>query len=222
MRIHAIQQRSAEWHALRRGIPTASNFDRIILPTGKRSGQARKYLYQLAYERITERLFERDLSNITHVQHGIDNENTAVGVFETQSGLKTAPVGFITDDDGCVGCSPDRLVSGRNEAVEIKCPQGPTHCGYLIDGLQDAYKAQIQGQMLIGRFRAVHFFSWHPELPPFHQRVEPDDAFQVMLARYLVEFERELIAGVEHIKKFGNWPRNAPSVFPENEEEDNG
>lgn len=219
MRIHNVQQRSADWHALRVGIPTASNFDRVILANGRRSGQARKYMHQLAYEQITERLHHRDLSNITHVQHGVDNEDRAVAAFEAQTGLKTTPVGFITDDARTMGCSPDRLI-GVGEALEIKCPTGPVHCGYLIDSLEDAYKAQIQGQILIGEFRRIHFFAWHEELPPYHTIVTPDPEFLTLLRKYLGEFHDELTKGVAHIRALGHWPSNAPSVFPEEEDEE--
>lgn len=219
MRIHNVQQRSADWHALRVGIPTASNFDRIITPAGKRSGQARKYMHELAYEKLCDKPARRDLSNIAHVKHGIDNEDVAVAAFEKHTGLKTSPIGFITDDAVRVGCSPDRLIT-VGEALEIKCPTGPVHCGYLIDGLEDAYHAQVQGQILIGGFRHVHFFSWHEELPPFHKICMPDPDFLTLLMKYLGEFHNELVKGVALIKALGHWPSNAPSAFPEEEDEE--
>lgn len=218
MKIHNVRQRSADWHALRCGIPTASQFDRIILANGKRSGQARKYMYELAYERIVERLHQgRDLSNVTHVQHGIDNEDRAVAAFEAHAGIKTHPVGFITNDPMTMGCSPDRVIS-TGEALEIKCPTGPVHAGYLIDGMKDAYMAQIQGQMLIGNFRQIHFFAWHEEMPPYYKIVTPDPEFLSLLTQYLDEFNSELVQGVAKIRALGHWPRNTPSVFPENDD----
>lgn len=215
MKIHNIRQRSAEWQALRVGIPTASDFDRIITPQGKRSGQARKYMHQLAYERIVEKPFNRDLSNVPHIQYGIVNEDRAVQAFEQQTGLKTAAVGFITNDLGTVGCSPDRCILDTREALEIKCPQGPTLCGYHIDGMADAYMAQIQGQMLIGGFRRIHFYAWSAELPPYYKLVDPDPDFIAALDRYLAEFITELAEGVALLRRLGHWPRNAPSVFPD-------
>lgn len=217
MRIHTVRQRSAEWHAIRAGIPTASNFDRIILSNGKRSGQARKYMHQLAYERIVQKPFQRDLSNIAHVQAGIDNEDRAIAVFETQTGLQTHPIGFITDDHGTMGCSPDRVLT-VGAALEIKCPTGPVLCGYLIDGMEDAYKAQIQGQILIGGFRHVHFFAWHEALPPYYRVVPPDPEFLRLLAKYLGEFNAELTEGVTKIRQLGHWPSNTPSVFPDDDD----
>lgn len=218
MKIHNIRQRSADWHKLRRGIPTASHFDRIILPSGKRSGQARKYMHQLAYERVMDKDAPGpNLSAVAHIQYGISNEDVAVEAFNKQTGLQTNPVGLITDDRITMGCSPDRLIDSRNQALEIKCPTGPTQCGYLIDGLGDAYMAQIQGQILIGSFELVHFYSWSEELPAYYVQVEPDNTFLRLLAQYLDEFNRELMLGVTHIRSLGHWPRNAPSVFPEDD-----
>lgn len=215
MKIHTDPQRSDAWFKRRLGLPTASKFDMIITPQGKRSGQAKRLMYQLAYETISEKLVERDLSSIAHVQHGIANEATAVAAFEQHTGLKTAEVGFLTNDTETIGCSPDRIIIGRHEALEIKCPTGPVMCGYLIDGLLDQYKAQLQGQILIGGFHRVHFYSWSPELPPYYEIVPPDPDFLAALERYLGEFHAELTRGVAHIRAMGSWPSNAPSVFPD-------
>ena len=220
MIIHSDPQRSDAWHKLRRGIPTASDFDRIITPQGKRSGQARTYMCQLAYERLLNKDFSRpNLTTIPHVYHGMSHEDRAVEAFEQMSGYRTDKIGFITDDTQSVGCSPDRLIVGQNAALEVKCPQGHTQIGYLIYGRGDAYEPQIQGQMLIGGYDYVHFFSWTEEFPPYHCIVVPDYKFQTALALYLSEFDAELKRGVELIRKLGSWPRNTPSVFPEEDDD---
>jgi len=216
MIIHNIRQRSAEWHKLRRGIPTASDFDRIILPSGKPSGQAKKFMHQLAYERLLDKDFDRpNLAAVAHVQYGIINEDRAALAFEQLTGLTTTPVGFITDDEASFGCSPDRMIAGQHEALEIKCPTGPVQCGYLMSGLEDAYKAQLQGQILIGSFPMIHFYAWSDELPPFYIQVRPDPDFLLLLLKYLTQFNIELARGVAHIRSLGHWPSNAPSVFPD-------
>ena len=48
-----IEQRTQEWHDARRGIPTSSNFDKIITTKGEPSKQATKYMYRLAGERVS-------------------------------------------------------------------------------------------------------------------------------------------------------------------------
>lgn len=220
MKIHNDPQRSELWYSRRRGIPTASQFDRIILPSGKRSGQAKKYMYELAYERLTGKSAARDLSNVPHVKFGVNHEATAVAAFEHFTKLKTSPVGFLTDDEETMGASPDRIILGKHEALEVKCPTGPTQAGYLIDEMQDAYKAQIQGQILIGGFRRVHFFAWSLDLPAYYKIVQPDPDFMKLLAAYLYEFNMELEAGVAHIRSMGHWPSNAPSAFPDDDRPD--
>lgn len=215
MKIHNDPQRSEAWFSRRIGIPTASRFDRIITPQGKRSGQARKYMYELAYERISGKSAARDLSNVPHIAYGIANEARAVEAFEAHTGLATDPVGFITDDREAIGCSPDRVISNTRQALEIKCPTGPVMCGYLIDGVEESYRAQLQGQILIGGFDLVHFYAWSEELPPYYTKVVPDRSFIEALAQYLDEFNRELMLGVTHIRDLRGWPSN--SVFPEDD-----
>lgn len=217
MKIHTDPQRSEAWHARRRGIPTASQFGRILLDSGRPSGASRTYMRELAYERLCNKSAARDLSNVAHIQHGIVSEPLAVAAFEEYTGLQTGPVGFITDDAETMGASPDRIIVGKREALEIKCPTGPVQCGYLMHGL-DNYKAQLQGQILLGNFQCVHFFAWSPELPAFYIKVEPDPVFSKLLVKYLAEFCAELDRGVAHIRAMGSWPRNAPSVFPEEDE----
>lgn len=171
-------------------------------------------MHQLAYERVMGKRWERGVENIAHAQYGIVNEDRAAMAFEAHTGLKTATIGFITNDTETIGCSPDRILLG-NQALEIKCPQGPTMCGYLIDGIEDAYKAQLQGQILIGGFDLIHFYAWSEELPAYYTQVSPDPAFLRTLAQYLDEFNHELMKGVIAIRQHGHWPRNTPSVFPD-------
>lgn len=220
MKIHNDPQRSEAWFARRLGIPTASQFSRILLDSGRPSGASHTYMRELAYEKLIGKPApRRDLSNVTQIQHGIVSEPIAVEAFEQHTGLRTGSVGFITDDKETMGCSPDRIILGANEALEIKCPGGPVQCGYLMHGL-DNYKAQLQGQILIGNFNLLHFFSWNPELPPFYTKVEPDLNYLKSLAKYLVDFVNELAIGVALIKQMGHWPSNTPSVFPEEEDSD--
>lgn len=221
MKIHTDPQRSEKWFERRLGKPTASQFGRIIYASGKPSSAAHTYMHELAYEAVTGKLFERKgAAAVPHVQHGILNEPVAVEAFEQHTGLRTGPVGFITDDAESIGCTPDRIILGANEALEVKCPQGHTQCGYLMHGLEGAYYPQIQGQMLIGRFSLVHFFAWNPELPPYYLRVEPDLSFMAKLEKCLDGFIAELARGVAHIKAIGTWPSNAPSIFPEDDSPD--
>src|SRR5512142_2020977 len=70
MKIHDVAQRSPEWHALRLGKPTASEFHKIITPkTGKLSSQARKFACRLIAERLLSEPLDL-LDGIAAIEHG--------------------------------------------------------------------------------------------------------------------------------------------------------
>jgi len=51
MIIHDLEQRTEEWYSVRRGLPTASEFGRIVTPVnGDYSASARKYALELIGE----------------------------------------------------------------------------------------------------------------------------------------------------------------------------
>jgi hypothetical protein len=173
----------------------------------------------LVYEKVTGRYYRRDLSGIKAVQDGIRLEPVAVEEFEKLSGIKTRPVGFITDDNNLIGCSPDRVVVGSNHAVEIKCPQGPKHILYTSYTLEKAYRSQIQGQILIGGYDGVHFFSYNEEFKPYRQFVMPDRKFIADMAKILNEFVVELARVTDYMRNWGVFPKtDVLPTFPREDE----
>jgi hypothetical protein len=162
---------------------------------------------------------KRDLSGVQAVMDGIEREPDAVVAFQDRTGLATELVGFVTSDDGRIGCSPDRIIEGQHEGLEIKCPTPQVHIGYMVDGIEEAYKPQIQGQILICRFTMVHFFSYQPELEPVYIRVLPDLAFIAKLEQLLTVFCSELDQAEAIVRKAGVYPKDMESAFPETEEE---
>ena len=59
MIIHRVDQGTIEWHQLRLGKPTSSQFDKIITPkTLKASAEADKYMNRLIAERLLNELGE--------------------------------------------------------------------------------------------------------------------------------------------------------------------
>ena len=108
--------------------------------------------------------------------------------YETQFDCDTQPVGFVTTDDGMVGCSPDRLV-GEVGLLELKCPAPQTQVAYLVDRAVDAkYKPQTQGQLFVTGREWVDVFAYHPELPFVPVRTERDEVFIKCLEALLQSF----------------------------------
>src|SRR5271163_3189981 len=176
-----VQQGSPEWINARLGIPTASNFDKILTPGGKLSEQSRKYAFYLAAEHLLKRQLD-SIDYLEWVARGKELEPDAVKNYEFLQEVETRQVGFITTDDGCIGASPDRLVVGAKGGLEIKCPSPQIHMGYMIDGFGKAYKVQVQGQMYVAELEFVDRYSFHPEMPPFLERTVRDEPFITQLS----------------------------------------
>ena len=175
MIIHDVLQRSAEWYKLRAGIPTASNFDKILTPKTLKPAKS-NYHFSLAVEQIVGGEVDRWLGNI-HTDHGVEAEQEAVEAYEAITGRKLEHIGFVTDDKGRAGCSPDAVVVGEKRGVEFKAYQGAktveTFCNYIETGIPALERLQIQGSLLITEFEAWDFVLFHPELEPKIITLEP-------------------------------------------------
>lgn len=182
-----VEQGSHDWLMLRLGIPTSSCFEKIVTPTGKLSAQARQYAIYLITEKLLNRSLE-SLPTLEWVGRGKELEPTAAKMYEFENEVSTKKVGFITTDDGRIGCSPDRLIPSLNAGLEIKCPAPWTHMGYLIDGFGKDYVPQVQGQLYVAEFDFVDRYSFHPDMPPVLVRTYRDEAYIKTLAAALDEF----------------------------------
>lgn len=191
MKILELEQRSPEWYQARKGMPTASSFDRIITSEGKPSKQRQKYLYELAGERLGG-IVDESYQSFAMLQ-GIEKEAEARALYE----LLNDPVqqaGFCTSDCGSYGCSPDGLI-GEDGGLEIKCPLIYTHVEYLLkckDEMPIDYFQQVQGSLFVTGRKWWDFVSYFPGLPPLILREEPNDVFQRLLKRELESFCQEL------------------------------
>jgi putative phage-type endonuclease len=179
--IHDVEQRSPEWFALRRGIPTASAFDRLITPTGKASTQIDGLALEIVAEWLTGST--DSIEATPYMTRGVEMEPEARAWFELESGLSVREVGFVTTDDRKAGCSPD----GWHDQglVEIKVPKPGTHVEYLIGGgVPSKYVPQVQGQLWVCEADYCDFISYLPARPEcsLFARVGRDEAFIAALA----------------------------------------
>ena len=189
MKLHRVEQGSAEWYRLRLGRPTSSNFHRIVTPKGEPSKQAVKYLYRLVAERLLNETMDDEIGFVKWVAQGKEQEPYAVKQFEFVNEVELEPGGFVTTNDGRIGASPDRIFKGHKESLEIKSPAPWTQLQYLLEGPDDSYRAQTQGHLLVGdEFEAVHFYAYNPRTPPYHNVILRDHAFQSLLGAALGRF----------------------------------
>ncbi len=185
MKIIDCIQGTEAWRQARLGVPTASQFGRILTPaTRKLSKQASGYIEELLAEWAIGEPCDGFGNDFT--ERGTELEPEAVAAYELQAGLVTEEVGFVTTDDGAFGCSPDRLV-GADGGLEIKCPAAKTHIRYHLafPDVPAQYIPQIQGSMWVTGRAWWDFFSYNPIIPPVLIRVERD-------AEYMAAFDEAL------------------------------
>ena len=127
------------------------------------------------------------------MDRGSQMEQDAVEFYEFTRDQKTVKVGCVTNADGTIGCSPDRLV-GDDGLLEIKCPSEAVHMSYLLGSGSafEAYGVQMQGQLWISQKCFNDSLSFHPELPPALLRIERDEAFIRILEDQVTTFSLEL------------------------------
>lgn len=201
---HDVAQGSAEWRRIRMGVPTASAFHKIITPKkGKPSEQAEGYRYEL----LAELMLGRPLDSPSYpwMQRGSNLEADAIRWYRFQNDVETETVGFCTTDDGLVGASPDQLV-GDDGLLETKAPKPETHVRYLLfpdHGVDDAYRTQIMGQLLVTDRQWCDVVSYHPDLPRVIVHVERDEAYITLMRDALAEFCAKLAEGKAELERRG-------------------
>jgi len=205
MVFYDVIQGNPEWYALRRGVPTASAFSRILTPkTRKLSEQADSYIDELIGERLALYLPENVHAYTSNpMRFGQETEEEARRFLALERNLDVTNGGFCMSDCGRWGASPDGLI-GEDGALELKCPMAKTHVGYLRGGVLPAdYRCQVHGQLIVTGRKWVDFMSYCqidatvPMGMPRHFliRVYPDDftdALRVALELFWEKFQAAL------------------------------
>lgn len=199
-----FQQGSADWHEARAGIPTASQFDRIITAKGlKPSSQRKAYMLELLAERFVTQ--EDGGPQTAWMSRGTELEVYARRWYEMQHDCDVVEVGFCTTDDGRIGASPDGLVGDRG-GLEIKSPATKQHMANMLDPdaeILSKYRLQVQGCIYVCERDWWDVLSYHPELPGCERRAPRDEAVQAALHSALTQFCDELDAATEQMKRLG-------------------
>jgi len=225
MIIHDVEQRSPAWYALRRGIPTASSFDKIITPkTGQLSKSAGDYCNKLLAEYFLGENTDVIPVKTYWMERGEVMEVEARQLYEFKFDVQTQSVGFIANDSCTVGASPDCLIVGKKKGEEIKCPAPWTHIENLLQGEIDRdYYPQVMGQMYVCELDEQDFFSYHPALPPSIVTVKRDEEYidnlSAALTAFLEMFEcrkQDMIAHGATIKNVQTTVSTTEEQPPEN------
>lgn len=199
MKIIECVQGSDEWIAARLGIPTASEFHCIVgnatgelsRPKGKKDGlseTAKKYAYRLVAETLLGRPLEKPPGTPWAMARGKEFEPLAIEQYSFTQDVEVRRVGFITTDDGRIGCSPDGLIIGARGGLETKCLLDEGHMGLFIDGPGDTFKPQVQGNLAGCELEWWDLHGYHPQLPPITIRTYRDEPYIATMGAALREF----------------------------------
>jgi len=200
-----VEQGSSDWFELRRGIPTASEFQTILA-----NGKGRQtYLYKLAGELLTGKPGEATFKPTAAMERGKSMEAEARDHYARTNFLDVKQVGFVRRklrSGRYVGCSPDSLVEGAPAVLEIKT-QRPD----LMIAAREAKKhteippehfAQVQGELWVTGYPRADLLTFYDGMPfSFLVNVSRDDSYIKELEKAVEAFDADLNALVERLKK---------------------
>jgi hypothetical protein len=216
-----IEQQSADWWEVRRGLPTASEFATILsdptkaLKQGKTPGRQR-YLYQLAGELLQGEVNE-SYTNYA-LQRGKDMEPEAIDYYARTRFVDVERVGFVRrklPSGRYVGCSPDGLVRqigdaagvvGSSHILQVKTMRPDLMLEHremkTAESLIETHKAQVQGELWVTGWDRADLLIYYRNMPfSFCFTVERDEAYIAQLAAEVARFDAELHAMVERNRK---------------------
>lgn len=168
MRAHNVEQGTEAWLRLRSGMPTASCFDKLITSTGEPSKSLGGYAITLAGEMYAGKPLDAWAGN-SDTKRGNILEDEARKMYSFLEGCDANVIGFVTDDVGTYGCSPDAL-RGDDGLLEIKCLKAESHIKAILYYRKHGkcppdYVQQTQGQIFVCEREWCDLFFYHPDLP---------------------------------------------------------
>jgi hypothetical protein len=175
-----IDQGSTAWFELHKGIPTASEFFKVMAKVGPKGGTTHKeyvqraqYMRVLAGEIVTGECREQEWAGNRHTERGKGREDEARALYAMESGTEPERVAFVRN--GNCGASPDSFV-GDVGGLEIKDVIAHRQIDRLVCGsLPNEHKWQVIGSLLVCEDREWWDFMSHCRgLPPFIVRTYRD------------------------------------------------
>ena len=212
-----VAPRSLEWMQMRSGIPTSSEFDKIVTPAKcELSKSSDTYMYRLLSEYMVGHPITGPETDA--MKRGAELEDGAIRAYEFQTDRETDPGGFFTTDDGMAGASPDRLF-GTDGIIEMKCPDSHAiQMRYLLTSrLEESYRPQLQGQLWICEREWTDIVAYHPELPAKVMRVERDEEYIGKLSVAVAQFVEKMLAHREALVKEYGPPKKREGELSERE-----
>lgn len=176
MIIEQCEQNSPEWYEAKRGLPSASGFQKIVDSKGNRSKQRDKYMYELIGEVVTGE--SKDTYTNANMDRGHERENESRKTYEFINDVEVQQVGFCYfDEKKKFGCSPDGLI-GDDGIFETKDAAANVHLERWEKGwAKSSHFQQIQGNLYVTGRTWVDLVSYSRGFKPLIIRFERDEGF---------------------------------------------
>jgi hypothetical protein len=219
MKIHPAVQGTQAWLEARAGVPSASELGNLI--TDKFAIRKGEMVQTYLARKLAEKWTGGPLMGCESwaTEQGQLLEELAIPWLEFEHDLTVQRVGFITNDEGTFGASPDGIIGGENRQVglEIKCLQPIGHVKALLGGLvPEEYLPQIHGGMFATGFNSWNFLAFNRGFPPLWLTMERDDAKQEVIFDALTMFQERFETGWAKLIELNGGelpPKREPMIF---------
>ena len=190
-----VEQGSAQWHDLRRGIVTASVVGKLLTPTLKVADNdtSRALTATLAAERLTG--WTEPTGMTPDMFRGVQCEPIARDIYSGHYS-QAEEVGFyLREETGWkLGFSPDGVV-GTDGLLEVKSPRAKTHLNTILaDRVPAHYMAQLMAGLLVTGREWADFCSYVGGMPLLVLRVYPDQEWFDAITAACIQFEKNVTA----------------------------
>ena len=206
---YPVKQGEDDWFSMRLGIPTASEFKKIITPAKQQLSSQHKEYADLKIAEILTGEIQGVFEPTYWMRRGQIMEAEARRAYEFANEVSTETAGFFTDEKGTMGCSPDFLVDDDPEGPgigEIKCLSAANCVGYMLaPEIPKEFVPQIQGQLMITERNWCDWWMYHPDLSRIKIRTYRDEAFILNLSMCLVQFKESMSKKIEDLQEKGHW-----------------
>lgn len=198
-----LEQGSAEWHAARCGLITASETKLILTPTLKVADneKTRQHVWELAAQRISRYTEPSYIGD--DMLRGWEDEVRARAKYEEVTGEEVCEVGFITNDRWgfTLGYSPDGQVQGRNGGIECKSRRQKYQVQTIVEYHRDKtvpvdYLLQLQTGLLVSGWDWIDLVSYSGGLHMATMRCYPDAKIAEAIVNAAGETEARINAAV--------------------------
>lgn len=187
-----VEQGGEAWHRLRLGLPTASNFSKLMVQNDTKAGRT-TYLHQLAAERITGVPAASFINEA--MERGKVMEPEIRRQYSFLRDCEPQLIGFIRN--GKAGCSPDCLI-GDTGMMEAKSAEPHILVPMLLKQKADPkyvpskHFAQCQGNLMVAECEWIDLVVWaHPKMKLI-ARVERDENYIAQLRDAVDLFDLDL------------------------------